>query len=195
MDRKFEIISYNEISSQLKNSLQTVDSFHSNYFWHNCAKEWQDKFIHKTYVLVDDHRKKIFGFFSLRVNEIIGNKEHIPILDVSFIDTSEELSSDSAKVIFYLFLEYIEELARELSKKVGCRYISSYITTNPDVKNANFPGIPIMDYLEGIYVDMHYFEPPFKNKEKTRKIKNKNSKDNNPILVLKYVLRDLRTAI
>ena len=143
LDIEVKIVYLNKIPDTILSTLKTIDPHHANFFWHFCAKDWHQDQVHKVYVLITEQEEEILGFFSLRVNNIIikeqGNtvSEHIPILDIAFMDFSKNIGSDVLKLITKSFLEYIDLLAIEISQKVGCRYIRAYLPTFPHERDNN----------------------------------------------------------
>ncbi len=196
-----EIILYDRLPENLRSGqdFKSKEKFHSDYFWKNCASRWHENYVHKVYVLVErtshtGDNGRILGYYSLRANEIEirdgGEKQFIPIADVAFIDVHEELTEETCAQLFRSLLEHIEHICIKLAKSIGCRYIRCYLPTHPERKSDKIvSGSPLYPLIETQLKEMKYMEPPVKDSNKIRRIRDKSK--GAVEVVLKYFIRHL----
>src|SRR5271157_354579 len=197
-----------ELTPNLKDDFQSVDKYHSNFFWHNCAEKCHAELLQKVFCLISN-KKKICSFITLAVKDldfINSNNtdidvdiqlDHIPVLDVPFFDFLENLEPKDIASCMNSFLEFIYKKGRELSQNVGCRYIRAYIPYFPNPDKSNTIGEPILsdpDMLS-IFNKFQYKDIVLKEKHKFRRIPDTLTGKKNVIkCILFYLFRDLKIS-
>ena len=103
-------------------------------FWNYCAEEQHQNKLHRVYVLHLLEEDEIAAFFSLAANSIVvrleGEKQpiHLPFLDVPFISIATHFSDNDEiqEQLCRLLIESIIYISKDISEKIGCRYIRCY---------------------------------------------------------------------